>query len=238
VKITKYIQALSSNEQNIKTNPFVKDLIKLMPDYVKASSSYLVFHKNEFIFRKGELPRYVYYIIDGSFIVVNEFESGKVYEPVVLHSNDFTGTVEAILHKSEIISANIANEDLYVFQFPIDVFLRWINDSHPLTKVVLEKLSMNFEKNMMESGEGILLHSMYFLISHLLNQSYEKDGLSVLDEAREKTAIRTGINIRTLYRHIKELKNENYIKTNGRKILFTEDQRQKLYDYQLELRNK
>ena len=82
----------------------------------------------------------------------------------------------------------MANEDMTVFRFPSKDFKKWLNESHDLSKIVLEAVSKNFVKNMKISGEGIILDTKYLLISHLLKNSTKAIDGYELDESREKTS--------------------------------------------------
>lgn len=232
--IRDYIKTLSKKE----LTPITKKVIDLMPSYIKKDSQYVTYNKGDNLLTKSEELQYVYYVIDGSFNVVNEFESGKIYEPVILEHSDFIGVVETILNHKETISTLKAQKDAEVFQIRKELFIKWMNDSHELTKMVLKSVASNFIKNMIESGESVILSSRYMLVSHLLQHSNMVDDNYMIDEAREKTSIRTGINLRTLYRHIKELKQEKLISTKGRKIFFDESQKDLLYKMYQDLRNK
>ncbi len=236
MNIEKYKQTLTLSSSTIDHN--LKEFLTDMPNYIRQNSVYKKFKAKEVLFEKSEEYKYVYYIISGSFVVVNEFESGRIYEPVILYSDDFIGVVEAIVKKQEIISTIIANEQSEVLGFRKDDFIKWIGENHNITKIVLNSISISFTKNMVESGEQIILNTRYLLLSHLIQQSVMKDDIFLLDESREKTSIRTGINIRTLYRHIKELKQKGLVDTRGRKVFFNDSQRQNIFDLMTELRNK
>lgn len=236
MNIEEYIKAFTSGISNPSRE--VKELIDAMPQYIKQNSYVKSFKRNEFLYHKEEETNHVYYVIEGSYVVVNEFESGKIYEPIILHNNDFIGVVEVIMNFENIITTIVANEDMTVFQFSSRDFNKWLNESHELNKIVLKAVSTNFIKNMKMSGEGIILDTKYLLISHLLqNSTPTKDGYE-LDESREKTSKRTGINLRTLYRHIKELKNQDLVISSGRKLRFDEVMKENLYTLYIDLRNK
>lgn len=213
-------------------------MISIMPNYIRQSSKYLKIRKNDFLYHKSEEFKYVYYVVVGSFSVVNEFESGKLYEPVILPNEDFIGVVEVIHGMKEIISTIIANEDAEVFQFDREKFSQWMRESHELTNWVLYAVSRNFIQNMKMSGENVILDSRYILIKHIVGYAKHNDGIFTLDESREKTSVRTGVNIRTLYRHLNELKDQGLITTQGRKIIFQKEQHNQLIDYVNQLRNK
>ena len=232
--IRDYIKTLSNDDISSTT----KTVIELMPEYIINNSRCLEYKKPSNLLTKGDNVTFVYYVVSGSFNVVNEFESGKIYEPVVLNDSDFIGVVEAVRNMKTIISTISVRDNAMVFQFDKELFLRWINESHGITKILLDSVSSNFTQNMVESGEAIILDLRYALINHLLKHAVKFNDVYLMDESREKTSIRTGINIRTLYRHIKELRNSNLISTKGRKIFFNDSQKDLLYTLHQDLRNK
>jgi len=223
-----------------KSDSFITEIISLMPQFVKEASEFVSLPKNTIILGKSEPVSFAIITVSGEISVVNEFESGKIFEPVILYPNDFTGVVEILLGMKEIISTNIAKTDIEFIKVPSKIFLKWLDESHKLTRYVLNSVSYNFKKNMDESGEGVLLDSMFHFINHLLkNAVYDSSkSLYYIDETRERTSVRTGINLRTLYRHIKKMKDEGMILTHHRQIVFSESQKNSLYDYYLQLRHK
>ena len=229
-------QLIQTNSFHRKSTSFITPIINLMPSYVKKESSFITLEKGETLLYKGQKPSSVFIIVSGEMSVVNEFESGKVYEPVIVKHSNFSAVVEAILDYDEIIATNIANTKVELIQIPIKCFKQWLKESHKITTIVLQNVSRNFIKNMTLSGENVLLNSKYLFTAHLLNNALYDGNLYVMNETREKTAKRTGINLRTLYRYIKEFKNKGFIDVKGRKIFFTEQQRDQLHNYYQKLR--
>ena len=219
-------------------NPFLNDIFTQMSVDVKNNSRVLNLEVNDSICRKGDETNYVFIVLKGELVVINEFESGKIFEPVTIQHSDFIGVVEAMLQYDDYISTVSATEDVEYIRIPKDIFLTWIQNNTRISNLVLESVCKNFSQNMQESGEQVLLDSMYLFIGRILKHAKKEGNLFVLSETREKTAIRTGINLRTLYRYIKKLKQMNYIVTHQRKIAFTNDQKEKLFIYNQALRNK
>lgn len=237
MKTIDYESAFIFNDlQNI--NPFLKDIFKQMSSDVKNNSRVLNLNVNDSICRKGDEAKYVFIVLKGELVVINEFESGKVFEPVTIQHSDFIGVVEAMLYYDDYISSVSATEDVEYIQIPKDIFLSWVRNNTRISNLVLESVCKNFSQNMQESGEQVLLDSMYLFIGRILKYAKKEGTLYILHETREKTAIRTGINLRTLYRYIKKLKQMNYIETHQRRIAFNDQQKEKLSIYNQELRNK
>lgn len=235
--------AISGNESafiNTKNNHFFKTILENMPDYVKRDASLEHANIDEPIVRTSYPVRDAFIILYGELVVVNEFESGKVYEPVAIYNNDFVGVVEIVLDSEEFISTVSATTKVEYLKIPKETFKRWIKENSTMGYMVLESVCSNFSKNMTDAGEQIVLDSMYLLVSHIIKNSKHsvKDSIYFLDETRDKTAKRTGINIRTLYRYIKKLKQLNFISLSKKKIAFNEDMKEKLIDYSITLRNK
>ena len=231
-------EILRKNRNSKENDPFINEIISLMPKYVKEASTLERKKKYENILVKSDPVDFAIITVKGEISVVNEFESGKIYEPVVIYPNDFTAVVEIICGIKEIITLNIAKTDVEFIKIPKKVFLKWLDDSHLITRYVLNSVSNNFQQNMFVSGEGVLLDSMYLLVSHLLQNALLVNDLFILTETREKTSRRTGINLRTLYRHINKLKSSGYILKNTRKLSFSKEMQVLLYDYHKQLRNK
>jgi CRP/FNR family cyclic AMP-dependent transcriptional regulator len=235
--------AISKNESafiNSINNDFVNTLFANMPDYVKMDASIESIGKEQAIVRTSYPVNDAFVILKGELIVINEFESGKIYEPVSIFENDFVGVVEVVLEQEEFISTVSAVEKVTYIRIPKKTFIRWIQENGIVSYMVLKSVSNNFSINMTNAGEQIVLDSMYLLVNHIIkNATYKSDNnLYVLIESRDKSAKRTGINIRTLYRYIKQLKSLNYISLHNKRIAFNEAQKNQLINYSVYLRNK
>lgn len=235
MRLNEYID---SNQ--LEDNSFFNDIISLMPKFVRDQAEYKHVSPKQIILQKGDPLTHAVIVISGDVTVLNEFESGKVFEPVIIHHSDFTGVVEIILNMEDTIATNVAVNDVRYIKIPRKTFLKWLDVSHIITKYILKSVCSNFQKNMMESGEAILLDSMYLFVSHTLkNASYSPaTKLYILKETREKTSTRTGINLRTLYRHIKRLRDGDYISNTGRNIVYNETQKEALQALNQSLRKK
>lgn len=219
-------------------DPFIDRIIGIMPKEVKDVAEFVRYPKNSVLVAKSEPVEYAFITITGEITVVNEFESGKIFEPVVIYESDFTCVVEIILGMDEIIATNMTKTDCEVIRIPRHAFHKWMKKNHEITSLVLYSVSDNFMKNMMVSGENILLDTMYLFLRHILNYAVHENGNYTLMETREKTSLRTGINLRTLYRHIKTLKEKELITIEHRNITYNDSQRDALEDYVYYLRNK
>lgn len=233
---------------NINENPFITyennhfftTIKNNMPNYIIDGSFLGVLKKDEAIVLNSYPVNDVFIILSGELVVVNEFESGKIYEPVAIYNNDYIGVVEVILDYKEYISTVIATSEVTFVKIPKELFKRWIKEYPMISYHVLESVCKNFSLNMRGSGEQILLDGMYLLLSHILNNAQYDSGMNlfVLKESRDKTAKRTGINIRTLYRYIKKLKSTNYICLHQKRIAYSSEQKERLQRYSSQLRNQ
>jgi CRP/FNR family cyclic AMP-dependent transcriptional regulator len=235
--------ALRKNESafiTMKNNTFLNTILENMPDYVQDLASFEEISEDTPIVRTSYPVTDAFVILEGELVVVNEFESGKVYEPVTISYDDFVGVVEVVLNREEFISTVVATSKVKYIKIPKDIFKKWLKDNALISYLVLESVAKNFSMNMTFAGEQILLDSMYLLVNHIVNFSKydEQKKMFYLQETREKTAKRTGINIRTLYRYLKKLKRLNYIFMDKKRISFDKSMKEKLIDYSILLRNK
>lgn len=235
--------AIKRNESafiGIKDPSFLDTLFEHMPDFVQSNASIVHIGKNQRIVRDSYPVEDAFIIVKGELVVVNEFESGKIYEPVVLYENDFLGVVEVVLGQEEYISSVAATTDVVAISISKDVFIKWLKSNSYISYMVLQSVSKNFAINMTDAGDQIVLDSMYLLVNHILKNAVykEENSIFILHESRDKTATRTGINIRTLYRYIKKLKQLDYIFLQSKRIAFTAAQKKVLLEYSVILRNK
>lgn len=228
---------IHNHEFTHKRKDFIIDTLNMMPKFVKIQSEIVTMNKKDILYQKGEVPNYSYFIISGEITVVSEFESGRIYEPIILRDDDITGFVEAILDKQEILSTNITTTDVELIRVPNNVVKKWLSESAEFTNYLLKKVSEYFYTNMEWSGQNVILGSKYLFVNYLLNHAKPDETMYILNETREKTAKRTGINLRTLYRYINEFKELDIITTQGRKIIFTTEGHNQLVDLYMQLRN-
>lgn len=225
---------------NVEKTDFLNILLNNMSDNIKSSVSIESLKKDERLISTAYPVNDAFAIIQGELVVVNEFESGKVYEPVVIYANDFVGVVEVVLDQKEFISSVTATSDVIFLRIPKEIFKKWIKENGKISYLVLQSVSKNFSINMTDAGEQIVLDSMYLLVNHIIKNSIQKQLNTpfILNESRDKTAKRTGINIRTLYRYIKKLKFMNLISLKQKRISFDFEQKQRLVEFSVSLRNK
>jgi CRP-like cAMP-binding protein len=223
------------NMENYDT--FTNKILSLIPHNLKERCKIVTYKKGDRLVEMQTTVQFIDIIVEGSFHVINEFESGRSYEPLGTYESDFIGVVEAITNTNEYFANVRAKQDSKVIRMERPDFMNWINSSHAAMSLVLESVCKNFKLTMQHSGEEMVLNSMYIFVRHLLRTSIKLRGVFLLDEGREITSQRTGINIRTMYRHINKLKELGYVSIEKRRISYTESQKELLLTYYEELRS-
>ena len=101
-----------------ENDSFINALISNMPHSIKEVAQVVKLKKGATIVKKDDPIDFVYITLSGEVSVVNEFESGKIFEPVVIKPNDFMIVVESILDMKEIITTNTAKTDVEIIKIP------------------------------------------------------------------------------------------------------------------------
>ena len=240
MNIEPYYNNLINKDHKTKLETELLHIIDDMDPVIKRHTDIIKVRRNNPLLKMDDPLDYMYIIIDGEFKVVNEFENGKLYEPNLIPKGESVGIMEIMVNHQSYISSVIATKDSTVIRIAIAQAKELINKSHFFTKRALYETSKYFFLQSFRRGEDLLQDTLFLLVDYLIRyaESNETDDVLVIPLTREEIANRTGINIRTLYRNISKLKNDNVISIKNKKININQKQKRDLYAVHSRLKTK
>lgn len=222
---------------------FEKDLLQIiesMTDNMLVHSQIISLEPGEKLLGVGEKPNYTFFVLEGEFKVVNEFENGKSYAHLITYKEEITGFMEIVANYDYYISSIFAVKPSIVLRITREDTLELINSSHIFAKRLLSEISVAFINQSIGKGEKLLNTSLFGFVDYLVRQIEVSGDHSFyrINITREELSNRSGISLRTLYRNVSKLKDMGIISITRGKIILEENQITQLYELHNDLRNK
>lgn len=211
--------------------PYSADLLNNIPVDIKNRSVMIKFSKNDIVLKKDEEIKYVYILCSGTLRAINEFSNGNIYGFANINPPDFIGSLEILAEESKIACTVESVTDSTALRISKKDFLDWFERDVYFSSTLAKTLAKKFYPTIYRNGAVFMNSAMYSLVGFIL-QSIEddikQDRIGVIRKKRQHIADELGISLRTVYRVIKELKEDNLIQVIKGKIHVTKDQYERL----------
>lgn len=175
------------------------------------------------LYTEGEIPKGIYVLLSGKVKVSQLNVDGSVQIFFIYSSGDLFGHRPILSNGKHPVTA-VALEDCKVLYVERDHFLEVLENSKHLSSIFLQSISHEYtvlvNRINIFAQRSIRERLAYFLL--VLNDKYKTPG-QLADEAeirvnRSDLASYTGTSLENLVRTLKEFKNKNLIRTNGKSI--------------------
>ncbi len=190
---------------------------------LEAHAKILSFTRKSVLYTEGEVPKGVYVLLSGKIKVSQLNVDGTVQIFFIYSSGDLFGHRPVLCNGKHPVTA-VALENCEVLYIEKDHFMNVIENSHRLSTLFLQSVSHEFtvlvNRINIFAQRSIKERLAYFLL--VLNDKYKLPG-QLSDEAeikvnRSDLASYTGTSLENLVRTLKEFKNKNFIRTEGKSI--------------------
>jgi CRP/FNR family cyclic AMP-dependent transcriptional regulator len=220
-----------SVEKIIKENPYLKKLLETMPEDVKKRSILKEFYPTDILLKKDEEAKYVYLLYSGTLRVINEFPNGTVYGFAYIDSTEIIGALEILAEEKRIAATVEAVTHSIALRISKEDFIKWFESSIDFSMIMARMLAKKFYPTISKNGEVFMNSSMHSLASFII-RSVEKNikegKIGIINKKRQYIADELGMSLRTVYRAIKKLKEDNLITIIKGKIHVSKKQYEKL----------
>jgi CRP-like cAMP-binding protein len=175
------------------------------------------------LYTEGEAPKGVYVLLSGKVKVSQLNLDGTVQIFFIYSSGDLFGHRPILCNGKHPVTA-VALEDCKILYIEKDHFMNVLGNSARLSSLFLQSVSHEFtvlvNRINIFAQKSIKERLAYFLL--VLNDKYKLPG-QISDEAeikvnRSDLASYTGTSLENLVRTLKEFKNKNFIRTDGKSI--------------------
>lgn len=194
------------------------------------------FEADEALAFKGSFFKNIFIILDGICNVINQLDNGTEILTLKLTSGDIVGVSESVLNNMRYIASVKACTPVIVAELTNSTFQSWLHDYPCFVNFTLKNLvtrlhyTADFSANCQTSTSKVNLAK--YLIDRYnieLNSSLPgQDCFARIQETHEMIGTFLGISPRTVERHIRALKEENFIGTSKGKIYISPSQYQRL----------
>lgn len=221
-------------ENFVKNQPLVTNFIETMPEELYKRCSIKEFEPRASIYRKDEELRYIYIICSGTVKIMNQFDTGLVYDYAYMDSVDLLGILELLAEQPTSASAVQAVTKCVAIEISREDFWTWMKSSHTFAILVAKSLASKMYPTIYKNGAAFVYPAKYTIAELLLrNLEDKKDKFSDkeyvgINKTRQQIADELSINVRTVYRSLKALKEEGYITIQKSKIKINKIQYEKL----------
>lgn len=224
-EVVKLIQSLPSNDRE-----FLEKILSNAPIWILDAFQIVTFPKEKAFIKENDNANNVYILVEGRVKATDFRMYDIVYDYTWYKPIHIFGAMEFLMGYDTYITTLITMNQCKMLKITRGEFEKWMmNDIHAVleqTKIATHYLLAQAKKErifLFIQGEE--------RIYYLLLQSYKHNSVNkkcTIYLTRYELANCSGLNIRTVTRAIKRLVGDNYITKNGRKIVITEVQYEKI----------
>ncbi len=182
------------------------------------------FGKKDFIYREGEYPHALYYVIKGKVKLSRSSDYGKEFITKLCGPGDFLGYL-ALLENTTLTEDAVAIEDSEVAFISTEDFRKLIHSNREIANNFIKLLSKNAleqEERLLKLAYGNVRERVATILLNL-HEKYagESSGRIELQISREELAGFTGIATESLIRTLSDFRSEGIIAIEGKEISIT-----------------
>ena len=211
--------------------PALKEYTKNMPEDIRSRCTVRTHAAGSIIHQKNMELGYFGIVAKGENRVINEFENGNVY---MIESNkaiDFIGEVTILAgmsHTSVTIEAVTDNVVAYISRRDAE---RWLASDINILNLAARHTAFKLYRSSYNNGAKLFYPPSYLLLDYMVKYG-RQNGMESSRAPASVTVLRTrqmlqeeiGVNVKTLNRTIRQLKEEGFFSICKGKITFTREQ--------------
>ena len=210
-------------------NEFLKDVqqtgkVQLASDEREVYS----YNKKIFIYREGQRPRAVYYVVSGKIKIARINEDGKEFITNIHGPGEYFGYT-AIMEDVNYKDGAQALEESKLMLIPREDFLQLISNDIKIAQTFIKIITHNIvekEESLLNLAYNSLRKKVAFGLIQLLDKyRAEEDKKTVLNLSRENMAQLIGIATESLIRTLGDFKDEKLIDIQTGKVIIIDEQK-------------
>ena len=218
--------------------PALKEYTKNMPPDIRSRCTIRTHPAGSIIHQKNMELGYFGIVAMGENRVINEFENGNVYMIEGNKAIDFIGEVTILAcmtHTSVTIEAVTDNVVAYISRRDAE---HWLAVDMNILRLAARHTAFKLYRSSYTNGAKLFYPPFHLLLDYIVRYG-QVNGMESLRPPKSLMVMRTrqmlqeemGINVKTLNRTIKQLKDEDFIYISKGKISFTMEQYRKAMDW-------
>lgn len=187
-----------------------------IPDALRNSARLRPFARGETLYRQGERPRFMLYVLAGEVRLLRRTPGGN---EMILQRASGGFIAEASLDAQRYHCDVVAADDGRLLTFPCTAFQTALENDPAFNRAWIQLLAGEVRRQRARS-ERLSLHSAAERILHYL-ETEGIDGVVTLNQSRKAWAAELGLSHEALYRTLRQLRDSDSIAIDGQRIALT-----------------
>jgi len=205
--------------------PDLDKIFTKRPYYVEQYCKIREFKPESFILRKGDLLDNIYFLLQGTVNVLNEFEEGDSFHFAQVNSFNILGEIEFLAQEKIIAATCMAKTICLTIQIPLKNMEKWICDDNQFFHFIVKALAKKNYEASLNRGIELMYPIKHLLKIYLIKQLKIEGNYSViLGKSRKNISEELGISVRSVNRAVHDLKAKNMISIEKGKIYVSKSQ--------------
>ena len=214
-----------------KRFPALEEYTGTLPENLRNQAVIRVHPAGTLIHQKNCELQYFGIIADGENRVINEFENGSIYLIETNKPIDFVGDVTLIAGLARTSVTIEAVTDSSVVYLPRREAERWLEQDNRIFRLIARHVAQKLYRSSYNNGAKLFYPPGYLLLDYMVKYGRQY-GIDSPAPPKQVTISRTrqllqeeiGINVKTLNRTIRQLKEEGFFTLYKGKITFNREQ--------------
>lgn len=208
--------------------PKLQEYIKNMPPDIRSRCTIRVLPPGQIIHQKNYELDYFAFVCCGDHRAINEFENGNVYMIEKNEAIDFVGEVTILAGQPRTSVTLETITECVLLQMPRKDFERWITEDINILLLIARKVAFKLYRSSSKNGATLFYPPNFLLLEYMVqyadkHMTGHKTTVTI-PFTRNQLEEELGINIKTLNRTIKKLKDTDMIGIVKGKLIFTKAQ--------------
>lgn len=218
-------------EELLERAPKLQEYIKNMPADIKSRCTIRVLPPGQIIHQKNYELNYFAFVCCGDHRAINEFENGNVYMIEKNEAIDFVGEVTILAGQPRTSVTLETITECVLLQMPRKDFERWISEDIHLLMLVAKKVAFKLYRSSFKNGATLFYPPNFLLLEYMVQYADKhmvgNKSTVTVPFTRNQLEEELGINIKTLNRTIKKLKDTGLIGIAKGKLTLDREQYEK-----------
>lgn len=202
--------------------------MRTLPEILRNSAEPVWFKKNQTVICKGERTTHAYLMVVGDLNVQTEYEDGSYYSFAHILPGRYISDLEVLSGRMINAVTLVAVEDSMALRFPLNDFMQCLESDLNFLRVIVYGLADAMFDTSYQRGQNLYTHSKMKLSRYLLRyvQSHMPDsgGCITVKSTRQAIAAEIGMNIKTINRAVKRLRESGLVSIYKGKIRLCPEQ--------------
>lgn len=212
---------------------YMNDFFRNCPKEVILAMQYVKIPQRQAILKAGAACEYVWVLIKGEVSGEDVQMPGNIYSFFEYSGLHIMGDYEPFAGLSESQKSVYAVTDCEAFGIPAAVYMRWMRQDTNALFMRTQIFARTLAQEISCERKYLLLNAKERLILYLAKVcgKWESGGGGMLDMTQEELAQHIGMNVRTVQRSIKRLKEEGFLSCSSGKLYISKEQYSRLKEY-------